>query len=373
MSKAKTKLRKLKLRETVVSFLGAKNIHTAEDVLSMHFIELLELGLNLEDAETLCRCCSENASPKPITAMELLSNRKMCSTSLPLLDKHLGGGLVPGTITEIAGPAGCGKTQFCMMVAAVVACRNEDGGVIFLDTEGSFTPDRMMKIAEEKFPQVFSSEDRILNLANNVTRKIFETSNDLVKALERLDEAIVNLNANLVILDSAASLLRKEYSTASVERQEIMASQATLLKKWAELFNIPILVTNQVTTRFDDRHGDVMGDAYVTAALGNTWAHSVNTRITVNYSKDSNLRYMNIIKSPLVPQSTMSYTITNSGIEEIAEEEEEEIGGCVIHHETHQQAATTVRIEPRAMRQSTSDQYTAVLDVQNYNRGNVFY
>ena len=89
-----------------------------------------------------------------------------------------------------------------------------------------------------------------------------------------------------------------------------------------------MLVTNQVTTRFDDNQGGVgaaidptctaytrsplitfeharacvfvrlcvcvrarlwfvSGDAFVTAALGNTWAHSVNTRITVNYGPDT--------------------------------------------------------------------------------------
>eukprot|EP00056_Hartaetosiga_gracilis_P003490 m.64157 g.64157 ORF g.64157 m.64157 type:complete len:135 (+) comp11475_c0_seq11:615-1019(+) len=116
----------------------------------------------------------------------------------------------------------------------------------------------MMKIAGEKFPDLFASEERILTLANSVSRNIFDTSQNLLKALERLDEAIAKLDAKLIIMDSAASLLRKEYSSACIERQEIMAQQATWLKKWAELFNIPVLVTNQITTRFNDNESGML-------------------------------------------------------------------------------------------------------------------
>eukprot|EP00056_Hartaetosiga_gracilis_P003495 m.64101 g.64101 ORF g.64101 m.64101 type:complete len:113 (+) comp11475_c0_seq4:87-425(+) len=51
---------------------------------------------------------------------------------------------------------------------------------------------------------------------------------------------------------------KKEYSSACIERQEIMAQQATWLKKWAELFNIPVLVTNQITTRFNDNESGML-------------------------------------------------------------------------------------------------------------------
>lgn len=48
-----------------------------------------------------------------------------------------------------------------------------------------------------------------------------------------------------------------------------------------------ILVTNQVTTRIETRHGSndlTEEESYLTAALGNTWAHAVNTRLILQYS-----------------------------------------------------------------------------------------
>lgn len=51
------------------------------------------------------------------------------------------GGLPTGMITEFVGPAGIGKTQTCLMMAAQ-ACLpasmgglGEDAGVVYLDTE----------------------------------------------------------------------------------------------------------------------------------------------------------------------------------------------------------------------------------------------
>lgn len=61
-------------------------------------------------------------------------------------------------------------------------------------------------------------------------------------------------------------------------------------------FQIPVFVTNQVTTRFDTPVGfeknkkiynpsiEESPSNYVVAALGNTWSHAVNTRLIVEYS-----------------------------------------------------------------------------------------
>uniref|UniRef100_H3BAV2 Uncharacterized protein n=1 Tax=Latimeria chalumnae TaxID=7897 RepID=H3BAV2_LATCH len=52
---------------------------------------------------------------------------------------------------------------------------------------------------------------------------------------------------------------------------------------------------------------------YVTAALGNTWSHSVNTRLIVQYL-DSHRRQIIVAKSPLAPFSAFTYTIQSSGL-----------------------------------------------------------
>jgi len=44
----------------------------------------------------------------------------------------------------------------------------------------------------------------------------------------------------------------------------------------AEAFKIPVLVTNQITVKVSHDSGGV-----VTAALGNSWGHAVNTRLVI--------------------------------------------------------------------------------------------
>ena len=47
---------------------------------------------------------------------------------------------------KIAGPAGCGKTQFCIMLSVLAAVPQDAGGldanVIYIDTEAAFSASR---------------------------------------------------------------------------------------------------------------------------------------------------------------------------------------------------------------------------------------
>eukprot|EP01147_Barroeca_monosierra_P001430 gene1430-4591_t len=315
-------LRRLPIDQTIVTFLATKKIATIEDVLILNLFDLLEYGITYESAKQLMEACTVVAAPSPKTAKQLLcKENRFLKTSLKQLDEALSGGLPVGSITEVAGPAGCGKTQFCMMLAVVAAIqtRNREGGVLYLDTEGSFSSERLLEIARGRFPDSLKSkglEELVERYIQDVLRNVFNGDH----RLERLDERIVRTKAQLIILDSAASLLRKEFHGSQRQRGDLLSREAMLLKQWSEMYCIPclqVVVTNQVTTRFDDDQG---GDAYVTAALGNTWAHSVNTRMTVSYSADDpSIRIMRIIKSPLVAPFTIGYCVSNAGLTEIDE------------------------------------------------------
>ena len=85
------------------------------------------------------------------------------------LDKLLGGGVETGSITEIFGEFRTGKTQIChtlcvtcqvcvatqICLASLIFARQiplEQGGgegkALYIDTEGTFRPERLLKIAE---------------------------------------------------------------------------------------------------------------------------------------------------------------------------------------------------------------------------------
>ena len=97
---------------------------------------------------------------KPQTAHSLLTSQNSnttSTTSAPIItfcrdvDQLLQGGIALGELTEIAGEPGAGKTQWGMQLAVDVSLPTWAGGVngecIYIDTEGSFGPERVQRLA----------------------------------------------------------------------------------------------------------------------------------------------------------------------------------------------------------------------------------
>lgn len=76
-----------------------------------------------------------------------------------------------------------------------------------------------------------------------------DINNWILYSIQSLEEVIIDNNIKCIIIDSIAAIVRREFDTNSlVQRQSTLGKQAAMLKTLAENFNIPILVTNQVTT-----------------------------------------------------------------------------------------------------------------------------
>ena len=124
-------------------------------------------------------------------------------------------------------------------------------------------------------------------------------------------------------MDSVASVVRKEFDGINVaKRQDLLSKEASMLKYLAETFHIPVLVSNQVTTK-SEKFGflpekvaaaQVMEEekqfsaTYVTPALGTLWAHCVNTRLVMDSM--GTYRRLTIAKSPMSPVVSMKYHVT---------------------------------------------------------------
>ena len=68
----------------------------------------------------------------------------LISSGSEVLDFILGGGLEKDVVTTIYGPSGSGKTNLCIVAIANVA--KDDKKVLFLDTEGGFSVERIKQI-----------------------------------------------------------------------------------------------------------------------------------------------------------------------------------------------------------------------------------
>ncbi|MBW2979840.1 DNA repair and recombination protein RadB [Candidatus Woesearchaeota archaeon] len=158
-----------------------------------------------------------------------------------ILDKMLDGGYDKDIITTIYGPAGSGKTNLVLLCAINVA-RN-DKKVIYVDTEGSFSLDRLRQIA--------------LDYKKILGRMIFlrpTSFDEQKKDFERLKD-IVNDKIGLIIIDTIAMLYRIELGTSEdvYEVNRELGKQLSYLSEIARKKQIPVLITNQVYSSFEEK------------------------------------------------------------------------------------------------------------------------
>merc|ERR1740131_742312 len=88
------------------------------------------------------------------------------STGASALDELLGGGVESCSITEFFGEFRCGKTQICHALAVMAQLPPNMGGangkVVYIDTEGTFRPERLRQIAEAKGVSAEAAMDNII-------------------------------------------------------------------------------------------------------------------------------------------------------------------------------------------------------------------
>ncbi|XP_026526922.1 DNA repair protein RAD51 homolog 2 isoform X2 [Notechis scutatus] len=346
---ANKKLRRAGLPQDLCERLSRHQIITCRDFLCLSFLELMKMtGQSYCSVQKLFRTVSLSCAPRMQTAYEMKMKRALnpsaafLPTTLEDLDKILHGGIACGSLTEITGPSGCGKTQFCIMMSLLATMPANtgglDGAVIYIDTESAFTAERLVEIAQHRFPNYFATEENLIAMTNKVLVYQELTCDSVLKRIKSLEEEIISKNVKLIIVDSVASVVRKEFDTKRQgnlkERSNLLTKEASILKYLAEEFSIPVILTNQITTWLSDglavqadllspvddlslsegssRNGD-LDSGYVTAALGNTWSHCVNTRLILQYL-DSKTRQILVAKTPIAPFTSFLYIIENSGL-----------------------------------------------------------
>ncbi|XP_065833008.1 DNA repair protein RAD51 homolog 2-like [Oscarella lobularis] len=296
------------------------------------------LGVKCRDElDVATRAVAKSVAPKPKTALEFQRSREAAflATSLLPLDAALRGGLPIATVTEIAGPPGSGKTQFSLMLAMQAAlpreCGGLDGAVIYIDTEAAFSGERLVEMLNARNPE---NPDLLELISSRIHLNKLSISHRIVNPLRRLPylssspcrllslrETVIETAAKLVVVDSIAAPVRRQKQNATRNRRlEVLTRQAAALKDIAETFQIPVIVTNQITSTFrstaatddiDEESG--VGGGSVTAALGPVWPHFPTTRLLVQYS-DERVRQIIVAKSPAAPCVAFDCTIESRGI-----------------------------------------------------------
>ena len=247
------------------------------------------------------------------TGMEAMEKRRdvvKITTGCKALDDLLGGGVETMSITEAFGEFRTGKTQIAHTLCVTTQLPRSMGGgngkVAFVDTEGTFRPERIKPIAER-----FGLEAEAA-LENIIVARAY-THEHQAALLALLGAKMVEDQFKLLIIDSITALFRVDFSGRGelAERQQKLGKMLSHLVKLAEEFNVAVYITNQVIA---DPGGASMFVADPKKPVGgHVMAHASTTRLSLRKGRGEQ-RICKIHDSPCLPESEAVYQISTEGI-----------------------------------------------------------
>jgi len=249
-------------------------------------------------------------------ASEVLEERKNAAritTGCKALDELLGGGIQTKAITEFFGPFGTGKTQISHQLSVMVQLPKNEGGVdgsaIYIDTEGTFRPERIASMAEARGLDPKEALDRIY------VARVYTTSHQMLM-VHKAAEIAKEYNIRLIVIDSLTSLFRAEYVGRGTlaERQQKLGRHIHDLLKFAEKFNAAVIVTNQVHARPDSF---IPGIETTSPVGGHVVGHAMTYRVGLKKGKQ-HTRVARIYDAPDLPERDAVFTIDERGIVDIS-------------------------------------------------------
>jgi DNA repair protein RadA len=244
------------------------------------------------------------------TASDVLDRRGKIgriTTGSNNLDALLGGGVETQSVTEFHGAFGSGKTQVAFQLAVNVQRPREEGGIggtcIYLDSEGTFRPERIVQIAQS------AGMDPKKVLKGIYVARCYNSDHQMVLA-DSLGELIKEKNVKLVIIDSVTSNFRVDYSGRGelATRQQRLNRHLHTLQRLTDVFNVAVYITNQVMARPDILYGDP-----TKPIGGHILGHFSTHRVYVRKSK-GNTRIARMVDSPNLPESETVFKIDETGI-----------------------------------------------------------
>lgn len=164
---------------------------------------------------------------------------------MDFLNKLFSGGYDEDIVTTIYGPSGSGKTNLCL-IAAIEAVKSGKK-IIFVDTEGGIAVERIKQLAEEY--ETILPHLLFFNPTN------FSEQNIFFDRLKKMVDEKYDGQIGLIIVDSISMLYRLELGKTEgvYDTNASLGRQIACLVEIARKKKIPVLITNQVYSDFDNR------------------------------------------------------------------------------------------------------------------------
>lgn len=299
-----------KIAEKLVE-LGYDDLMAIATMRASELASIAEIGE--KTANKIINAARENLKIGFITGIERLKERenvRRISTGSKALDELLGGGVSTQCITEFYGPYGSAKTQLAMQLSVNAQMDSKNGGinsgVIYIDTEDTFIPERIMQMGENK------GLDPKKVLENIFVARAFNSDHQIL-LVEKAKEILSKHKIGLLVVDSLTSHFRADYLGRGelAERQQTLNKHIHLLHRLAVTYNISVVVTNQVMARPDLLFGDP-----VAPIGGHVVGHASAFRVYLRKGKKDN-RIARLVDSPYLPEGEVVFKVTDRGIEDV--------------------------------------------------------
>jgi DNA repair protein RAD51 len=297
-----------KLRDAGFNSIEAITYSTKKTLVPIKGLSEIKVDKIIDACSKICQM---GFAPSNIF-LEKRKNLVFLTTGSSELDKLLGGGIESDSITELFGEFRTGKTQICHTLCVTCQLPRENGGgagkALYIDTEGTFRPEKLKPIAE----RFGLDPDEVVS---NVLYARAYNSDHQNKLLLQACALMSESKFALLIVDSATNLYRTDYSG----RGELSARQMSLakflrnLQKIADEHQVAVVITNQVVASVD---GSSFGGGNDKKPIGgHIMAHAAQTRLSLRKGLKDN-RICKIYDSPCLPEAEATYCITNSGIDD---------------------------------------------------------
>ncbi|CAL1132321.1 unnamed protein product [Cladocopium goreaui] len=317
-----------------------------KEVLAQHHVAGLE-----QRANSMLSACRQEAAKdawrSADSALSLLRKTARPKVTLPCtgLNQLLGNALRGGALLEVFGLPGSGKTQFCLQLCAAVQIPCDPNisivEAVFIDTEGSFVPQRYLQVCEALLaerrphldPPAAAAQLEAVMRSLHVCRAYDAT--ELYSTIKQLGAFIKGRRrpVGAVVVDSIAFSFRHELMDNTAQRARVLAEIAGTLRQLGADHDLLAVgredmggeVTNHMTTRFGRE------DTWLAPALGETWAHQASTQLRLEKMacwQQPGLGRATLTKSVEKAACSCAYRISHKGLRDDGPEAMPVDGGC---------------------------------------------
>ena len=174
-------------------------------------------------------------------ALEIARSLGKLSTGSAGLDGLLGGGYEEGKITEIFGASNSGKTQLAIQATVMAAARGWKS--VYVDTESTFRPERVVQMAESRDLETKAALDSVYSLR---ARDVDAQS----QVLRRMADDPRVSSAKLVVVDTVTKNFTLEFpgKERTGRRQGALGAYLNRIAVDAYLHRRVVLLTNRVAS-----------------------------------------------------------------------------------------------------------------------------